>query len=274
MKKRFHISHIPVYLVIFIFSVVALFPFYVMLIMGTYKNEDLFTGLHLLAGNYLGENMKTILATDFLLYYRNSLIVATAATIGSVLISALTGFVFAKFHFKGKNFLFLVVLGSIMVPQQVGLIGFVVEMKWFGIVNSFLPLIFPAWASPFGVFWMRQYIGSSVPDELMESATLDGCGVLRCFWSIILPVIKPALITLFLLFFLWNWNDYLTPLVILSNQKLFTIPLSINLIGQLYRNDYAARILSLAVATLPVLIMFALGSKYLIKGLVAGSVKG
>ncbi len=112
MKKRFHISHIPVYLVIFIFSVVALFPFYVMLIMGTYKNEELFTGLHLLAGNYLGENMKTILATDFLLYYRNSLIVATAATIGSVLISALTGFVFAKFHFKGKNFLFLVVLGS------------------------------------------------------------------------------------------------------------------------------------------------------------------
>jgi multiple sugar transport system permease protein/cellobiose transport system permease protein len=242
--------------------------------MGTYKNEALFTGLHLLPGPYLVENIKTILQAKFLLYYRNSLIVAASATTGALIISALTGFAFAKFDFKGKNVLFFFILGSIMVPPQVGLIGFVTEIKWFKMVNTFLPLIIPAWGSAFGVFWMRQYISASVPNEILESATIDGSSTMRTFAYIVMPIIRPAIITLFLLFFLWNWNDYLLPLIILNNQKLITIPLSISLIGQLYRYDYAARILGLAVSTIPILILFIAGSKYLIKGLVAGSVKG
>jgi multiple sugar transport system permease protein/cellobiose transport system permease protein len=272
--KRLRIVNIPVYLFLTACSLIALFPFYIMVIMGTYKNEELFTGLRLLPGAYLTENIRTIMATDFLLYYSNSLIVSTCAATGALLLCSLTGFAFAKFKFKGKNALFFFILGSIMVPPQVGLIGFVTEMKWFSWVNTFLPLIIPAWASAFGVFWMRQYIGASVPNELLESAKMDGSNTMRTFVFIVLPVIRPALITLFLLFFLWNWNDYLLPLIILNNQKLITIPLSINLIGQLYRNDYAARILSLAVATIPILILFIAGSKHLIRGLVTGSVKG
>jgi multiple sugar transport system permease protein/cellobiose transport system permease protein len=272
--KKFRAVNIPAYIFLIFCSCAALFPFYVMVIMGTYKNEDLFTGLHLTPGTYILENIKTIIATDFPLYYRNSLIVAVGAATGALLLSSLTGYAFAKFKFKGKNILFFFILGSIMVPPQVGLVGFVTEMKWFRIVNTFVPLIIPAWASAFGVFWMRQYIGATVPDELLESARIDGSNAVHTFAFIVLPVIRPALITLFLLFFLWNWNDYLLPLIILNNQKLITIPLSISLIGQLYRNDYAARILSLAGATIPILIMFIAGSKYLIKGLVTGSVKG
>ena len=103
---------------------------------------------------------------------------------------------------------------------------------------------------------------------------MDGCGVMKSLIVIIVPLIKPAIITLFLLFFLWTWNDYLTPLVILMDQSKYTIPLSISLIGQLHRTDYAARILSLALATLPILILFGFGSKYLIKGMVVGAIKG
>ncbi|MDR1286324.1 MAG: carbohydrate ABC transporter permease [Treponema sp.] len=272
--RKIRIANIPVYAFLLFCSLLSLFPFYIMLIMGTYKNEDLFRGLRLLPGSYIFENIKTIMATDFPLYYRNSLLVATGAAVGALLLSSLTGYAFAKFRFRGKNILFFFILGSIMVPPQVGLVGFVTEMRWFGLVNTFFPLIIPAWASAFGVFWMRQYISATVPNELLESAKIDGSNTIHTFVFIVMPVIRPALITLFLLFFLWNWNDYLLPLIILNNQKLITIPLSISLIGQLYRNDYAARILSLAAATIPILILFIAGSKYLIKGLVTGSVKG
>jgi multiple sugar transport system permease protein/cellobiose transport system permease protein len=103
---------------------------------------------------------------------------------------------------------------------------------------------------------------------------MDGCTAMRMFLQIVLPIIRPALVTIFLLFFLWSWNNYLTPLVIISKESLYTIPLAISMIGSQYRTDYAARILALAVSTIPVLILFAAGSKHLIRGLTAGSLKG
>lgn len=265
---------LPRYIVISLFSLFSFLPFYIMMIMGTHKNEDLYGGLKLLPGSYLLENFRTIMQTDYFTYYFNSIVVALSATIGGVLISALTGYAFAKFQFRFKNGLFLLVLGTLMIPSQLGLVGFVMEMKWFNMINTLLPLIFPPMASAFGVYWMRQYIESSVPNEIIESAKIDGCHDFGIFLRIVLPVIKPALTTIFLLLFLWSWNSYLTPLVILNKESLYTIPLGASLLGNVYRTDYAARILALAVATVPILIMFSIGSKSLIKGLVGGSVKG
>lgn len=274
VTEKFRLNKAAIYIFLLAMSVVSLFPFYIMIIMSTHVNEELFTGIQMLPGNYLAQNFHTIMSTNFLLYYKNSIIITLSSTIGIVTISTITGFAFAKMKFRGKNMLFYFILGTIMIPSQVGLVGFIIEMKWFGINNTFLPLIIPPMASAFGVFWMKQYIGASVPDELLEAAKIDGCGVMRTLIRIVAPVIKPALITLFLLFFLWMWNDYLTPLVILNDQKLYTIPLSISIIGQLHRTDYAARILCLTLATIPILILFASGSKYLIKGMIAGSIKG
>jgi multiple sugar transport system permease protein/cellobiose transport system permease protein len=186
----------------------------------------------------------------------------------------LAGFAFAKMEFPGKKFLFMFVLGTIMIPSQMGLVGLAIEMRWFGFINTHLALILPALANAFGVFWMRQYIASSVPNEILESANIDGCNMFNSFIQIVLPITRPALITLFLFFFLWSWNDYLVPLVMINNQDLYTIPLAIAILGQLHRTDYAARILALTLATLPILIIFALGSKYLIRGMIAGSLKG
>ncbi|NHN29847.1 carbohydrate ABC transporter permease [Paenibacillus sp. S3N08] len=257
-----------------ILSLFSLIPFYTMIIMGTYVSEDLYTGFKILPGNYLIENFKTVMAQNFLNFYMNSLFVSLTHTVLAVFISALTGFTFAKYNFKGKKFLYYFIIGTLMIPPQLGLIGFVVEMRWLGLVNTLYPLIIGGIANAFGVFWMTQYISSAVPSEIIESGRLDGCSDFGIFTRIILPVIKPALITLFMLFFLWSWNNYLTPLVLINKEKLYTIPLAISLLSSEYRTDYSARILALAMSTIPILIMFGFGSKHLIRGLVGGSIKG
>lgn len=273
--KRIKLLHkIPIYLFMVMMSVCALLPFYMMIVMGTHYSEDLYTGVKLFFGKYFVQNFQTVMRQNFLLYYWNSIVVAGCHVVGGLVISALTGYAFAKFEFRGKKFLFAVIVATLAIPEQLGLIGYVLEMRWLGLNNTLFPLIVFGMANAFGVFWMRQYIGSSVPDEIIESGRVDGCREFGIFFRLIMPIIRPALITIFLLLFLWSWNNYMTPLVMISKEKLYTIPLSIALISSEYRTDYAARILALSMGTIPILILFSFGSKYLIQGLVAGSVKG
>jgi cellobiose transport system permease protein len=269
-----YISKFPVYLFITIMSIFSLIPFYIMFIMGTYISEDLYTGIKVFPGTYFLENLSTVLQQNFFYYYKNSLTVSVVHTVITVFVSALTGFTFAKYNFKGKKLFYYFILGTLMIPPQLGLIGFVVEMRWLGLNNTLYPLILAGIANAFGTFWMTQYISGAVPDEIIESGRLDGCSDIGIFIRIILPVIKPAQITLFLLLFLWSWNEYMTPLVLISKPELYTIPLAISLISSEYRTDYGARILALSLSTIPIIIIFSFGSKHLIRGLVGGSVKG
>ena len=273
--KRIKLLHkIPIYLFMVMMSVCALLLFYMMIVMGTHYSEDLYTGVKLFFGKYFVQNFQTVMRQNFLLYYWNSIVVAGCHVAGGLVISALTGYAFAKFEFRGKKFFFAVIVATLAIPEQFGVIGYVLEMRWLGLNNTLFPLIVFGMANAFGVFWMRQYIGSSVPDEIIESGRVDGCREFGIFFRLIMPIIRPALITIFLLLFLWSWNNYMTPLVMISKEKLYTIPLSIALISSEYRTDYAARILALSMGTIPILILFSFGSKYLIQGLVAGSVKG
>ncbi|MDO4306593.1 MAG: carbohydrate ABC transporter permease [Eubacteriales bacterium] len=272
-KKRKLKTIVVVIIVIFI-SIFALLPFFEMVIMGTYQTDQLYTGVKLLPGNYLKQNLQNIMQHEFFRFYVNSFIVAITNTLCGMAISTMAGYAFAKYQFKGQNLLFLIVISALAIPPQLGLVGFVIEMRSLGWANSLLPLIVNGIANPFGVFWMRQYITSSVPNELLESGRIDGCGEFRILTRLVVPIIKPALITIFLIFFLWSWNDYMVPLVITTNQKYYTIPISISLLSTEFKNDDAARILCLTLSTIPILGMFSIGSKYLIQGLVAGSVKG
>lgn len=268
------VRRLPVYLVVAILSVLALLPFYMMIIMGTHYSEDLYTGVKMLPGKYLLTNLHTVLKQNFFIFYRNSIIVSVCNTLGGVFISAITGYAFAKYQFKGKKILFALIVATLAIPQQLGLIGFVVEMRTLGWINTLLPLIVSGMASAFGVFWMTQYISASVPNEIIESGRIDGCNDFGIFFRLVLPIIRSALITIFMLLFLWSWNNYMTPLVTISNERYYTIPLSISLISSEYRTDYAARILSLSLSTIPIVVMFCFGSKHLIQGLISGSVKG
>ncbi|MGI5957832.1 MAG: carbohydrate ABC transporter permease [Massiliimalia sp.] len=259
--------------IVILLSLITLFPFYMMLIMGTHVSEDLLTSLQLLPGDYLMVNLQSVLKTNFGLFYWNSFYIAVISTAGCVLVSALAGFAFAKYQFKFKRTLFIIVLATLMIPMQLGLVGLVMQLKTLGLMNTHFALIVPPMANAFYVFWMTQYIGSAVPTAVLESARIDGYGDLRIFGRIVFPMIRPATITVFLLSFLGSWNNYLTPLVVLNKEEKYTIPMGITLFSTTYRNDYAASTLALCLATLPIILLFAFGSKYLIQGLSGGSVK-
>ncbi|MEG1426243.1 MAG: carbohydrate ABC transporter permease [Oscillospiraceae bacterium] len=273
MKTR-KTATVLVWICVIAFSLITLFPFYVMIIMSTHVSEDITRSLKLLPGNYLMKNLESVFKTDFIRFYLNSAYTSILATVGGVLVSSLAGFAFAKYRFKGRRVLFGIVLATLMIPTQLGLVGMVMQLKSMGLMNTHFALIVPPMANAFYVFWMTQYMRSSVPTEILESARMDGCGDLRVFFTIVFPIIRPATITVFLLAFLGSWNNYLTPLIVLTKEKLYTIPMAVTLFSTTYRNDYAASITALTLATIPIIIMFSFGSKYLVKGMTAGSVKG
>lgn len=270
----FRLRRMSATLAMSLLSLFSLFPFYIMLIMGTYRNEELFGGILLVPGNYLLENFKTVMESRFDLIYLNSIIVSGWSVVLAVLVSSLAGFAFAKHHFKGKRPLFSFILLTMMIPSQLGLVAYIIEMRYLGLTGTLIPLILPWVANAFGIFWMTQFMKGAIPNEVLESARIDGCSEIGVFFKIVVPFIKPAIITLSLLIFLWSWNNYLLPLILINKPELYTIPLGITTLGNLYRTDMAAQILGLSVGTIPVLILFAFGSKSFIRGLTAGSVKG
>lgn len=257
-----------------ILSLIAFIPYYIAMIMGTQNSNDLYRQLYLLPGKYARENLTLIIESGFLRYYLNSFVVASSVTVLSVLVSMAAGFAFAKYSFKGRNALFAFLMMTMMLPAQISLVGFVIEMKSFGWNNTLLPLIIPSAASAFGVFWMRQYAKSFIPTEVIESARIDGSNEFRTFFVIVIPMSKAAIITLGLLAFVMSWNSYLIPLVIINKSNLYTIPLALASLTSLYENNLASQIMAVAIGTLPALFLFSLGSKYFIRGLSAGAVKG
>lgn len=245
-----------------------------MIMMSTYYSEDIFKGLPLVPSDYWVENMKTVFQSNFVRVYGNSLLVSAASVLIGVLTSTLIGYAVAKYNFKLKGFLNYFIIVTMMVPAQVGLIGYVIEMRNLGFGDTLLPviLIWSAW--PFGAFFMVQFIRDTIPSEIIECARMDGASEPRILFHIAMPILKPGLATLSTLVFLWSWNNYLLPLVTINNSNNYTIPLFVSTLGFVHRTDYGARMGALALATIPVLVIFLLGSRTFIKGITAGAVKG
>lgn len=274
MKKfRVILPRIPAYLLLLITTVAALLPFYIMLIMGTYKNEEIFTGLKLVPGTYILENFKTILQGNVFTPYLNSVFISLVSVVACIFVSSLAGYGLSKFRFKGQKILLTILIATLTMPYQISLSGYMMEMRWVGLNNTLWPMILVFLANPFGAFWMTQYIESAVPNSIIESARIDGCNEFRLFCGIVIPVIKPAVITLALLVFLWSWNNFLIPLVFVTDPQQYTLPLFISTLGGSYRVDYAAKMLNLTLSIIPVLVFFSIFSKYLIKGMTIGAIK-
>lgn len=273
-RRKLTLKQALLILMMCIISLVALFPFYEMLIMGTYYINDLFTGIKLLPGSYTMKNFETLMRVPILTYYRNSFVAGIGSCILCVIISAMCGYALAKYQFKMRKPLHRFVMLTLLIPTQLGLIAFMIEMRNFGLLGTLWPIILPNGASAFGVFWMTSFIADAFPNEVMESGRIDGCSEYGIFFRLALPFIRPAIATLALLSFLWSWNALLVPLVVISKESLFTLPLGIRGLSSGFRNDYGAQILGLSVGTLPILIFFSIFSKNLIGGLTAAAVKG
>ena len=260
--------------VLMVLALITVFPFYLMVCMGTHTSGELFKGAILLPGNYLMNNLKTIRDSSLGRFYVNSIISSSVATVVGMMTSAMAGYALSKYEFRFRETIIKIVLALMMIPGQISLIAYVIEMRNMHLMNTLWPVIIPFTYSAFGVYWMKQSIDGAVPNEVIESARIDGASEQRIFATIVLPFIKPALVTIALLLFLWSWNSYLLPLITINDMKSYTVPLGVAMLNGMYTTDYAAKILALSIGTLPLIIMFIFGSKYFIRGLTAGAVKG
>ena len=203
----------------------------------------------------------------------NSAIVASVVTLSVVFFSALAGFAFAKLRFPGRNALFLLVIGTMLVPVQLGVIPLYIEMIHLGWLNRLPAVIAPNLVTAFGVFLMRQYIAGSVPDELIDAAHVDGCYTLGVFWHVIMPAVRPVAAVLGLLTFMTIWNDFFWPLIVLGPRNP-TVQVATSTLSSGYVEDYALVLTGTFVSILPLLIVFLFFGRQIIGGIMKGAVKG
>lgn len=209
----------------------------------------------------------------FALAYLNSIKIASINLVGSVLTSTLAGYAFAKINFRGRNILFLLYLATMMIPSQVTLIPKFVMFNKLNLTGTHLTLILPGLITITGTFLMRQYF-MQIPDELRESAKVDGANEYVTWARIMVPIAKPSMASLAMVVFLWNWNSYLEPLVFLSDWRLYTIPIALTNFIEESVTEYNLVMAAASSALIPAFLVFILGQKFLIKGLVSGAVKG
>jgi len=209
---------------------------------------------------------------NFLQFFKNSVIVAIGITLFSLFLNSLGGYAFAKYRFPGREKIFALLLATMMVPGQITMIPVFLMLKSIGLINSYWGLIIPAGASAFGIFLMRQFI-TTIPSDLIESARIDGCSEFRIFWSIILPLCKPVLAALGIFTFMGSWNAFLWPLIVMIKENMYTLPVALaNLSGQ-YATKFGLLMAGAVVVVAPVLIVFILAQRYVIKGVAVTGLK-
>lgn len=202
----------------------------------------------------------------------NSFVIALLSTVGSMLLCTLAGYAFAKHRFPGRDAIFLCLLATMMIPGSVLLVPSFLLMRDFGWLDTWLPLIVPGLAGAFGVFLARQFI-EKIPDSLVESAKIEGCGEWKIYWSLILPLSKPLLATLGIMTFLGSWNSFLGPLIILLDEKKFTLPLVVAMLQGRFPGKDNMQMAGAMVSILPVLVLFFLFQRQIVQSLASSGLK-
>ena len=203
----------------------------------------------------------------------NSTLIAVVTTVASVLINSMAGYAFAKLRFRGRDRTFGLLLIALVIPAQVGMLPLFLELKVLHLVNTLPGAMIPYLSSVFGIFMVRQY-ALSIPDDLLDAARLDGASELRILWHVVLPVIRPILVTQGIFNLLTSWNDFLWPLIVLSDEKNFTLPLALaNLVGE-HVQDTELMMAGAVLTVFPVLVVFLTLQKLYIRGVMMGSTKG
>ncbi len=206
-------------------------------------------------------------------YILNSFYVSSFVTVANLFFCSLAGYAFAKHRFWGRDKLFFVLLGSLMIPWQVNLISGFVFMIKLGWLNSYNALIVPVMAGVFGVFLCRQFI-MSIPDDLVDTAKIDGCGEFTIYRLVILPLIKPVLATLAIFTFLQQWNNFIWPLIVINSSEMRTLPLALSVLNGQFGTRFAMIMAGAVVATTPMLIVFLAFQKYFIRGIALTGLRG
>lgn len=267
------------YVVLLLYAVVALMPFAWMLVTSFKEQRDLFQ---------LPPNFRPTLLysdapfanytevwnrRDFVIYFRNSLIVSALAALGQVITCSLAGYAFAKMDLPGKNLLFAVVLATAFVPAEVTIIPEFLLMRGLGWIDTWLPLIVPSFlVGAFGTFMLREYFGA-LPDDYAEAAVIDGANPFQIFYRIYLPLAQPALVAIFVIGFINNWDELLRPLIFLNSPELFTVPLGLLSFFSQYEAAWHHLMAGSVISVLPLVLVYVVCQKYVLQGFMGGGVK-
>ena len=267
---------IALHAVLVIGLLLSAFPFYWAVIMSTHTSTEIFSyPPKLLPGSHFLQNIRSLFDNiDFFGSMFNSLLVAGAVTFLVLFFDSLAAFVFAKFEFPGRRLLFVLLMAIFMVPTQLAIIPQFVIMAKIGWIGSMTALIVPAAANAFGIFWMRQYMTSAIPDELLDASRIDGANFLRQYWHVALPVIRPGLAFLGIFTFMGQWNDYAWPLIALTNPDNVTLQVALSQLNGVHgTTDYGMVMTGALLALVPLLIVFAIGARQIIGDLAKGAIK-
>jgi len=281
MKRNETVLKVFIYIVSIIFSIMTLFPF-VMLIANSYKStfEVQASTLSLYSEHpikNLQNNWKIITSKDAFhpgVGFRNSFIVATLSTILNVYFSCLTAYAITAYEWKLRDSFNAMIMAVMMIPGTVTMIGFYQMAYKIGMINKLSVLIIPSIAAPMVVFFMRQYLQASLSMEIVQSARIDGAGEFRIFNQIVIPLMKPAIATQAIFAYVGSWNNLFTPMILLTDKNKKTLPVMVALLnGDIYKKEYGAIYLGLLATVLPLIIVYAFLSKYIVEGVALGGVK-
>lgn len=264
------------YFLLILLAAACLFPFLLMMVNATRSGSEIVTSFTLIPSTHIKENWDTVFQYFNLFKGMwNSVKVAVPATLLTAYFSALTAYALAMYKFKGNNLIFIVILIFMMIPGQLSLIGFYNLCTKLHLVNTYIPLVIPAIAAPGTVFFLRQYVMSVMPPSLIEAARIDGAKELYIFHRIAIPIMSPGIATMSIMGFIGNWNAYLMPMIILNKNEKFTLPVMMATLRSStdITANQGAIYLAVAISVIPILLVFAFFSKYIISSIAAGAVK-
>ena len=273
-----HVTKFFVYLLLIVLAALSIFPFVVMFVNSTRSTPQIQSNsISLIPSKYFGQNLEILTGKSFdpWVGFKNSATVAVFATLLSIYFSALTAYALVAYNWKMRQPFFTFIMVVMMIPAQVTAIGFYQFMYRIGMTNNLLALILPAIAAPQAVFFMRQYMLPALPLDIIDSARIDGAGEFYTFNKIVIPIMKPALATQGIFTFVASWNNLFMPQILLTDSSKYTLPIMVSLLrGDIYRTEYGAIYLGLALTTLPLFVIYFALSRQIVEGVALGGVKG
>ncbi len=273
--KKITLKKALAYLVIIIGAIISLFPFFWMIATAVKKLPEVFAFPPIIwPTEPQWDNFYKVMTTvPFFRYFFNTLYIGIMVTMGQVIICSMAAYAFARLKFPGRDKLFFLYLGTMMIPGQVTMIPAFILMKWFGWINTHYALIIPGLAAPFGTFLLRQFF-LSIPYELEEAAILDGASRFGIYSKIILPLSKPALATLGVFTFLANWNSFIWPLVTINSDRLKPLPVGLASLQSLYLTNWPILMAGAVLSLVPIIILFMFTQKYFVEAITLTGIKG
>jgi alpha-1,4-digalacturonate transport system permease protein len=267
-------SNVLIWGLLVVGAFIMVFPLYWMFATAIRPRTELFGGgFRLFPSELVWSNFSQAWGKlPFALFYLNSILIAVIAVAATVFINLLAGYTFAKYEFPGRNVLFLLLISTLMIPIQVIMVPEFLIVSALGWVNTYAGVIAPRAAEAFGIFMVRQFM-VSIPDELIEAARLDGASEFKIFWKVILPLSWPVVAVLTIFTFMWRWNDFAWPLVVLQDRDAYTVPLGLNLMKGQFFTDWTGIMSMSLVSILPMLVVFIFFQRYFIQGIASTGIK-